>query len=220
MSVVESTIATEVHGRFLVRPQQSSSVLIGFHGYGESADDQLPRLAAIPGSDEWILVSIQGLYRFYERRSDRVVASWMTRQDRDLAIADNIAYVSRVLTHVLDGRAAHVMVFAGFSQGVAMAFRAAMSMAGPRCHIIAAGGDVPPELGPTELRRLSSVLICRGKEDQWYGPDTFAADVRRLNEAGLPVQAEVVAGGHEWSREVSDAAGRFLAEQAITAAHD
>jgi hypothetical protein len=56
--IVESTIATEVHGRFLVRPQQSSSVLIGFHGYGESAEDQLPRLAAIPGSDDWILVSI------------------------------------------------------------------------------------------------------------------------------------------------------------------
>ena len=61
--IVRSTIATEVHGRFLVRPRRSSSVLIGFHGYGESADDQLPRLAAIPGSDDWILVSIQGLYR-------------------------------------------------------------------------------------------------------------------------------------------------------------
>jgi hypothetical protein len=37
---VESTIATQVHGRFLVRPQRSSSsVIVGFHGYSESADD-------------------------------------------------------------------------------------------------------------------------------------------------------------------------------------
>jgi predicted esterase len=63
-------------------------------------------------------------------------------------------------------------------------------------------------------------LICRGTEDQWYSAAIFATDVRRLKEAGLPVQAEVVAGGHEWSGEVIDAAGRFLAEQALTATHD
>ena len=218
--IAESTIATEVHGRFLVRPYQSSSVLVGFHGYGESADDQLSRLAAIPGSDHWILVSIQGLYRFYGRGAERVVASWMTRQDRELAVADNIEYVSRVLKQVLEGREVDLMVFAGFSQGVAMAFRAAVSAAAPRRHVIAVGGDVPPELSATELRQLSSVLICRGAEDQWYSANVFATDVRRLEEAGLLVQAEVVAGGHEWSREVIDAAGRFLGEQALTAAHD
>jgi predicted esterase len=112
------------------------------------------------------------------------------------------------------------MVFAGFSQGVAMAFRAAVSAAAPRRHVIAVGGDVPPELGSAELRQLSSVLICRGTEDQWYSADIFATDVRRLKEAGVPVQAEVVAGGHEWSGEVIDAAGRFLGEQALAAAHD
>jgi predicted esterase len=214
-SVVESTIATPVHGRFLVRPQRSSSVLVGFHGYGESANDQLPRLAAIPGSDDWILVSIQALHRFYERRTERVVASWMTRQDRELAIADNIAYVSRVLKEVLDNRVADAMVFAGFSQGVAMAFRAAASATARRRCVIAVGGDVPPELGAAELRQLSSVLICRGSEDQWYGPDTFAADVQRLQTAGVAVQACLVAGGHEWSCEVIDEAGRFLHEQAV-----
>jgi predicted esterase len=212
--VVESTIATQVHGRFLVRPQRSSSVLIGFHGYGESADDQLPRLTAIPGSDDWIVVSIQGLYRFYERRTERVVASWMTRQNRELAIADNITYVSRVLEQVLGGREAAVAVFAGFSQGAAMAFRAAASATARRRHVIAVGADVPPELDPAELRKLSSVLICRGAEDKWYASDTFAADVQRLQAAGLSVQARVVAGGHEWSGGVIDAAGRFLQEQA------
>ena len=49
------------------------------------------------GADRWRLVSIQGLHRFYQRRADEVVASWMTRQDRELAIADNLAYVAAVI---------------------------------------------------------------------------------------------------------------------------
>jgi hypothetical protein len=126
-------------------------------------------------------VSIQGLYRFYERRTERVVAGWMTRQDRELAIADNITYVSRVLKHVLDGRAVDVMVFAGFSQGVAMAFRAAVSAAAQR-HVIARR-DVPQN-SSTELHQLSSVMICRGWKISGI-TDIFAMDVRRLKEAGL-----------------------------------
>jgi predicted esterase len=106
------------------------------------------------------------------------------------------------------------MVFAGFSQGVAMACRAAVSATALRRHVIAVGGDVPPELGPTDLRKLSSVLICRGVQDQWYGPDTFAKDVQRLKAADVPVQAREVAGGHEWSDAVIEAAGQFLREKA------
>jgi hypothetical protein len=61
-------------------------------------------------------------------------------------------------------------------------------------------------------------LICRGAEDEFYAPDTFAADVQRLQAAGLLVQAQAVGGGHEWSREVTDAAGRFLREQPVITA--
>ena len=48
----------------------------------------------------------------------------MTRQDREAAIADNIDYVDRVVAATRT--AAEPLVFAGFSQGVAMAFRAAV----------------------------------------------------------------------------------------------
>ena len=48
----------------------------------EDAAAHLARLRSIPGSDRWIIVSIQGLHRFYRGRSSDVVASWMTRQDR------------------------------------------------------------------------------------------------------------------------------------------
>jgi len=40
---------------------------------------------------------VQGLHRFYRSRSEIVVASWMTKQDRELAIGDNIDYVRRAV---------------------------------------------------------------------------------------------------------------------------
>jgi predicted esterase len=208
---IEASIQTPIHGRYLVRPVRSASVaLVGFHGYGEAAEAQFQRLAAIPGSDACVLISIQGLHRFYERRTDRVVASWMTRQDRELAIADNLAYVSGVLHAVLNETTVESVVFAGFSQGVAMAFRAAVASTARVRHVIAVGGDVPPELDAAALSGLSSTLICRGAEDPFYTREMFDKDVERLTDARVRVDALTVAGGHEWSSAVTDAGFTFL----------
>jgi predicted esterase len=214
--VIERAIAAGIHGRYLVEPpadRGAAPVLVGFHGYAEGADTQLERLRAIPGAERWRLVAIQGLHRFYQRREDKVVASWMTRQDRELAIADNVAYVSSVLDAVAaEWPGAPRVVFAGFSQGVAMMFRAATS-----AHIrvdaaIAVGGDVPPELGADALARVRAALVCRGTRDDWYTDAKFDEDVRRLRGAGSAVRPLVFEGGHEWSDAVVRAASLFLHE--------
>ena len=213
MDVVERNIATTTHGRFLIaRPSVSDAapLLIGFHGYAETAEAQMARLRAIPSADEWVVVSIQGLHRFYERRRNEVIASWMTRQDRELAIADNLVYVSAVIEDVMRERAAPYVVFAGFSQGVAMTFRAAAACTRPVAGAIAAGGDVPPEIDVASLARVGSALVCRGVRDEFYSTAKFDADLRRLREADVRVQQLEFGGGHEWSNEVVAAAGAFL----------
>lgn len=183
-------------------------MLVGFHGYGEDAEAQLERLRSIPGSERWLIVSIQGLHRFYARSMDRVVASWMTRQDRELAIEDNIEYVNACLDAV-EGEWAVTskVVFAGFSQGVAMAYRAAATSTRGTAGVIAAGGDVPPEVS---LDRIP-VLILRGITDEWYTKGKLDDDLRRLLAASIDVSAPEFQAGHEWSSEMSAAAGEFLA---------
>jgi predicted esterase len=189
-------------------------MLVGFHGYAEDAEAQLERLRAIPGSARWLCVSIQALHRFYQRRTDRVVASWMTRQDRELAIADNVAYVTTCIAAArAEWPALPKVVFAGFSQGVAMAFRAAVNTAGGEAGVIAVGGDIPPELTPGELKRVSATLIARGTSDEWYARDKFADDERRLRECSVSVRALEFNAGHEWSGEVITAASQFLLER-------
>ncbi len=212
--MTERRVATTTHGRYLVIPSETSGpapMLVGFHGYGEDAETQLERLRAIPGSASWVIVSIQALHRFYERRTNRVVASWMTRQDRELAIADNSAYVQSCIDAVsAEWPTTRKIVFAGFSQGVAMAFRAATNASVSKAGVIAVGGDVPPELSAEALKRLSGALIVRGVSDEWYRKEQFAADEKRLTECSVDVRAVEFNGGHEWSGDVAAAASDFL----------
>lgn len=215
--MIERTIAASTHGRYLVEPAGTTDpapLLVGFHGYAEAAETQLERLRSIPASQGWLLVSVQGLHRFYRRRSGDVVAGWMTRQDRELAMADNRAFVAAVLDEVArQWRVANSLVFAGFSQGVAMAFRAACSTARPVSGVIAVGGDVPPELDGAALARTRTALLGRGQRDEWYPADLFAADAARLREAGVDVGTVVLDSGHEWTPAFSVEAGAFLNRQ-------
>jgi len=173
----------------------------------------LTRLTATPGAESWCVVSVLGLNRFYQRRTDAVVAGWMTRQDRELAIADNIAFVGAVVdTLAREFGEPSALVFAGFSQGVATAFRAAASAVRPGAAVIAAGGDVPPEIPDAALRRCSRVLLCHGQTDEWYTSEKFAADIQRLRRAGVELTPVDFDGGHEWSAAVVDAAGLVLGE--------
>ena len=213
--MIERTIAAATHGRYLVEPPASDGaapLLFGFHGYAEGADAQLERMRAIPGAERWRLVAIQGLHRFYQRRDNQVVASWMTRQHRELAIADNLAYVAAVMGEVAREFPAPRVVLTGFSQGVAMTFRAAAASSAPIDGVIAVGGDVPPELDAHALSRIRAALVCRGVEDPFYRGDTFDSDVRRLREAGAAVRPLQYPGGHDWPPEVGRAAGIFLSE--------
>src|SRR5687768_11358493 len=96
------TIETAVHGRYLVRAPATSGpwpTLFSFHGYGEDAATNLAAVERIPALDDWLIVAVQALHPFYTKK-EQVVASWMTRQDRELAIDDNIRYVQRVVDAV------------------------------------------------------------------------------------------------------------------------
>ena len=209
------TIAARTHGRVLVRRPASSPpwpALVGFHGYAMNAGQMIEYLERIPGAGSWLLVSVQGLHRFYARDQKTVVASWMTAEDRDSAIADNIRYVADVVDAVKHAWPFEQLVYAGFSQGVAMAFRAAIRT-GHACEgVLALGGDIPPELLVDSSIAWPSVLLGRAEDDPYYAPATFARDVSHLERVGAPARPVSFAGDHEWSAAFCEAAGEFLAD--------
>ena len=196
------TVPARTHGRFLVEPGPPEELLVGFHGYGENAEMNLAEMLKIPGATDWTAVAVQSLHRFYAfRRTGDVVGSWMTSQDRELAIADNIAYVRTVLAEFVTPRR---LVFLGFSQGVAMAYRAAAAHPHTSA-VIALSGDLPPDV----TGRLPPVLIGRGTREEWYTDEKLKKDLRFL-EPITAVTTCVFDGGHEWTDEFRETAGRFL----------
>lgn len=210
MALHEGSLETRTHGRYLVETVASGRpLLVGFHGYAESAEIQLERLRTM--TSDWNLLSIQGLHRFYRNSFQDIVASWMTRQDRDLVIADNKRYVTTVIdTVVKEISAGSVRVYTGFSQGVAMAFRAASVSSTSVGAVIALGSDIPPDVDTAKLSRIRAVLLGRGERDEWYTAEKLAGDRRRLQHAGVEVDVVVFDAAHEWTSEFSKAASRFL----------
>ena len=215
MTVETYSVPTLTHGRLLVRPARAAmarGVLVGFHGYMENAAIQMKRLEEIPGSAAWTLVAIQALHRFYRGRTDEIAACWMTREDREDAIADNLAYVAAALDVAPHGDATPI-VYTGFSQGVPMAYRAAIR--GPRraSAVIAVGGDSPPELLEDPKVVFPPVLLLRGARDvEWYTPAKLDADRTALAARGTRLRTVVYDGAHEWNAAVSEAIGAFIRE--------
>lgn len=210
------TIETKTHGRYLVeRPDaaEPAPLLVGFHGYGETAEAMLAPLRAIGGDAGWCLVSVQALHRFYTRTQE-IAAGWMTRQDRELEIADNTAYVWAVVRAVSrQYPVRRPLVFAGFSQGVAMAYRAAA--AEPCDALVVLAGDVPPDVAP-DAARLPPVLLGRGTKDAWYTAAKADADAQVLTGAGVRLTEHVFEGGHVWDAGFLLAASAFLERVAST----
>lgn len=202
-------LPTRIHGRVLVREAPSpTAAIVGFHGYTENAEIQMERLEALSGSERRTLVSVQGLHRFYRGRSEEVIASWMTRQDRDEMIADNIEYAERAIDATVPTGMPFVTI--GFSQGVAMAFRSACRGHRTAAGIVAVGGDVPPELLADRSVAFPSVLLVRGERDEWYTEGKLAADAAALQDRGVPLETLVYTGAHEWTPEVNAAASAFV----------
>ena len=201
--MLTANIAATVHGRYLYEDRGAGLLLAGFHGYAEVAESSFAELESVRGIGDWSLLAIQALHPFYTR-SGSVVSSWMTKQDRELAIADNVAYVKAVLASL---PAPRQLVFMGFSQGAAMAARAAAAV--PCDGLIVLGGELPPDVRHEGVS-MPPVLLARGARDEWYSDEKFRTDLEWL-ETRTRVTRCVFAGGHEWSDPFREAMSEFLA---------
>ena len=179
---------------------------IACHGYGQLASEFLTSMRKVAARGR-LLVAPEGLSRFYVDRASmttdpppRVGASWMTREDRDVEIQDQVEYLSVLLSSLRQtvGEGARLRLL-GFSQGVATVCRwVARSDVRPD-ELILWAGTLPQEL---ELAAFSArlagarVTMAFGSRDLLVLPAVGETQLERLTSAGIDARLVSFEGGH------------------------
>jgi predicted esterase len=180
-------------------PARCCEVWYLLHGYGQAAAELL-RLCEPLLRDGRLLVAPEGLSRFYLRGTEGVIGgSWMTREDRELEIADYVHYLDQLARHLPRGGDDRHACVLGFSQGVATAWR--WTTLGHTHHdrLVAWGGDIPPDvdLGGHKLRlERMRIHIVRGETDRVYDDAAMSRDCKRLADHAIPHDCHPFAGDH------------------------
>lgn len=194
------------HGRIglVGDPAVATEAWLILHGYGMLARGILHWFEAAERPDR-LLVAPEGLSRFYqEHKGMRTVgASWMTREDRDLELADQQAYLDRVVGELI-GHIARLEVH-GFSQGVAAAARWTVRRVRPVHRLVCWGGTLPEEIDGADLAAATApepIHFVVGDRDAWVSPKAVADGVDRLAAAGVSAELHRFSGGHRIDNEV------------------
>ena len=181
----------------------------GFHGYGENAEHMLDDARADPRRPAVAARERPGAQPFLHARDNDVVANWMTREDRELAIADNLAYVGSVVAavrarHPDHGHARLCRLLARRRDGLSRA-RVRRDLTAP-FPPAAAGSCSPATCRPTSrltCDRFPPLLIGRGRADDWYtGGQGRGRPRSSAAAAASPRRLHVFEGGHVWDRVV------------------
>lgn len=183
---------------------------IVLHGYAMRAAPFLEGFRPIADGTR-LIVAPEALSRFYDgalvpgaHKDAPVVASWMTREERDAEIGDYLAYLDAVHALVA-GRLSHASALApsvtvvGFSQGGATAARWVASGRVPVSRLVVWGASLPPELDwaarASPLRRAEFVYVA-GASDAFITPKVLERELSRLRDAAFPFRQLSFDGGH------------------------
>jgi predicted esterase len=186
-SMQKVSIAVRKTARYFMLGEPGSDVRdIWFvcHGYGQLAADFLTCFTDLqaPGT---LVIAPEGLHRFYwEKFSGKVVASWMTKEDREDDINDYVAFLSAVLNEVKGECSGQVRLHVlGFSQGSATVCRWIDRSALKITSLIVWAGDVPEDLSSNFFQSLTDArsFLVVGTNDEF------------INEERLQKQVEILA---------------------------
>ncbi len=179
--MIQRKITIPKTARYFLSENPSPSfteVIFVCHGYAQLANEFISEFDSI-ASPTRLVVAPEGLHRFYQRGGyDKVVASWMTKEDREDDIRDYITWLDMAAADVLMQCRPDIKVTVlGFSQGAATVSRwAAVGMTNVD-HLILWCGFFPPDLKVENSPKCKSVTVVTASDDKFIDA---AAEVKQL----------------------------------------
>lgn len=179
-------------------PTAASALWIVLHGYGQLARFFLNKFEGL--AKDALIVAPEGLNRFYlDDAHQRVGATWMTREDREHDIQDQVNYLDALVDELQQGHPDRPLHVLGFSQGVATAVRWSLLGRSRIGRLVLWAGNLPPEPSAAQLHTCWQHLridLVLGTQDPHAGDAALQAMRERLSAARLEHKVHRFAGGH------------------------
>jgi len=193
--------------------QPLPEVWIVLHGLGQLARIFLTYFESIDAPGR-LVVAPEALNRYYlftepgmRSKDAKVGATWMTREDRENEIADQVDYLDAVWRETAAG-ASRVTVL-GFSQGVATAARWVAMGKSRVDRFVAWAGQIPPEIDPSAFSKLSGgITMVAGSTDEYATWIAEGNHDSRMVAAGVTPKVVTFDGGHRMDRLTLDEIAR------------
>jgi predicted esterase len=192
-------------------------VWIVCHGFSQLARTFLDPFRQFE-DDRRLIVAPEALSRFYldstpgRTRHSAVGATWMTREEREFDIHDNVTYLDALYERLIEALATHgaardeLRVHAlGFSQGAVAVARWAARGSAVIDHLVTWGHGIPDDVNLRALgERLPDLTFdfVHGERDRFVNEEVVAASRAVLEASGIPFRIVPFAGGHVLSTAV------------------
>ncbi len=181
------------------------------HGFGQLAVDFAVPFQPLEDASRLIVVP-EALSRFYldtrpgHSMESKVGALWLTREDREVEIADIVSYLDTLYERILAELTVH-----GVRRGQVRVHALGFSQGGPAvCRWAARGSAVVDQLVPwahaipqdVNLRALCErrpgliIDVVYGTRDRFIGKDAIGEQRAVLDSSGVPYRMRSFTGGH------------------------
>jgi predicted esterase len=210
--MIQQEIAFEYRARYFKLGEinkQTKQIWFVLHGYGQLAQYFIKKFAVLQERGICVIAP-EGLSRFYlenfetgsGRKNDRVGATWMTRENRDMDIDNYLKYLDSIYRKEV---AVDVPVTVlGFSQGSATASRWVMNNQIKFKRLILWAGIFPPDMdfeNGKNLLREKEVSMVYGSKDPFLSDDRFKEMTMIADKLAASVRQIVFEGEHEIDTE-------------------
>ncbi|MFL5762470.1 MAG: alpha/beta hydrolase [Bacteroidia bacterium] len=164
------------------------------HGYAQLANAFLEWFDVLDKKKN-LIVAPEGLHRFYWKGfSEKVVASWMTKEDREDDIADYVNFLNKVYDEVTPGNKKLVINVLGFSQGTATVCRWVAKGHVRPDNLILWAGSVPPDL---DIFKGVNTYVVLGDADEFIPEQEAEKQLALLDAKEIRYELIRFQGRHE-----------------------
>lgn len=166
---------------------KATHLLIVLHGYGQLAEFFIRKFNDLP--QKYLVVAPEGMHRFYlNGTSGRVGASWMTKEDRESDITDNLNWLTQLFTELTKQKTFEKTILLGFSQGGATAARWFYSQKVPFDQLILWASVFPPDLEKPQNTENTENYFIVGTKDEYLSDEQQNQEISFYRNLGFSTQ--------------------------------